>query len=364
MESITLNIKKNIIKIALLGSYPPPYGGVSVHIQRLKKKLEEINIKTIVYDFFDREIKKDNNVITVKKPIRWIIKYFFTAKENIIHSHFSEWRIRSIIAIMSFINKKTIITIHGDSLKQSLDTTNWIKKKIIKFSLKHTSYIIATNEDIKQLCLNMEVKPTRISVVPAFIPPSIIEDEINDIPTEIWTFINTHSPIISANAFEIRFNKNEDLYGIDMCIDLCINLMKEYPTIGLIFFLPNIGDYNYYNKLKNIIIKSGIKNNFLFVNKEYQFYPILINSNVFIRPTNTDGDSISIREALYFNIPVVASDCVERPKSTILFRNRDTKDFILRVNHVLNNIKDYKKQIELKDKQDNFAKILEIYKNI
>jgi hypothetical protein len=38
-----------------------------------------------------------------------------------------------------------------------------------------------------------------------------------------------------------------------------------------------------------------------------------------IRPAATDEDAISLREALYFNCPVIASDVVRRPKGTILF---------------------------------------------
>ena len=36
-------------------------------------------------------------------------------------------------------------------------------------------------------------------------------------------------------------------------------------------------------------------------------------TDVLLKPTNTDGDAISVREALYLGVPVVASDVVERP---------------------------------------------------
>lgn len=364
MERINLIQRNKSIKIALLGSYPPPYGGVSIHIQRIKEKLDELGISTIVYDFSGGGVKKDSNIVSVNKPLQWLVKYFFTAKENRIHSHFSDWRPRSIIGFMSFFNKKTIITIHGDSLKKSLENHNWLKKQIIKFSLKHSSYIIAMNTNIKELCLSIGVKPTRISVIPSFIPPTLRKNEINEIPREVWDFIDLHSPIISANAFEIRFHEHEDLYGIDMSIDLCSELIKDFPNLGLIFCLPRIGDYEYYEKLKKTILDRGIQDKFLFINKNFQFYPILMKSDIFVRPTNTDGDAVSIREALYFNVPVIASNCVQRPRDTIIFKNRDNEDFLLKVKTVLNNIEEYKKQIELKENYNNFEKVLEIYKNI
>lgn len=56
-----------------------------------------------------------------------------------------------------------------------------------------------------------------------------------------------------------------------------------------------------------------------------------------LRPTNTDGDALTIREALYFGVPVIASDAVRRPTGTILFRNRDAKDLMCRTVDVLKN---------------------------
>jgi len=39
---------------------------------------------------------------------------------------------------------------------------------------------------------------------------------------------------------------------------------------------------------------------------------------VLIRATNTDGDSLSVREALWFGKPALASDCVDRRKRDIV----------------------------------------------
>ena len=47
--------------------------------------------------------------------------------------------------------------------------------------------------------------------------------------------------------------------------------------------------------------------------KEGPFIPVLRLTDVLLKPTNTDGDAISVREALYLGVPVVASDVVERP---------------------------------------------------
>jgi glycosyltransferase involved in cell wall biosynthesis len=52
----------------------------------------------------------------------------------------------------------------------------------------------------------------------------------------------------------------------------------------------------------------------------HSFIEVLKKSNFFIRNTSTDGDSLSIKEALYTGIPVLATDCVDRPKGVVLIK--------------------------------------------
>ena len=46
-----------------------------------------------------------------------------------------------------------------------------------------------------------------------------------------------------------------------------------------------------------------------------------------MRPTRTDGDAVSIREAMHFGRPVVASDAVPRPEGVVTFPSRDQAAF-------------------------------------
>ncbi|MEI2749894.1 MAG: hypothetical protein V9E88_14180 [Ferruginibacter sp.] len=55
------------------------------------------------------------------------------------------------------------------------------------------------------------------------------------------------------------------------------------------------------------------------------------SADIVLRPTNTDGDALTIREAIYLNKKIVASDVVERPEGTILFKTRDTNDLEIKI---------------------------------
>jgi len=89
--------------------------------------------------------------------------------------------------------------------------------------------------------------------------------------------------------------------------------------------------------MKQRISDKQIEENFLFQTKPCQMYPIIMKSDLFLRPTNTDGDAVSIREALHFKVPAVASDVCPRPEGTILFKCRDIDDLTSKVKEVLDN---------------------------
>ena len=55
---------------------------------------------------------------------------------------------------------------------------------------------------------------------------------------------------------------------------------------------------------------------------------VMSRSAAFVRPTFTDGDSISVREALALGVPVIASDAVARPHGTVLFETANPQDLM------------------------------------
>ena len=57
-------------------------------------------------------------------------------------------------------------------------------------------------------------------------------------------------------------------------------------------------------------------------------------TKLFIRATTTDGDSVSLREALYFGAPILASDVVPRPDGVMLF-NLEKDDLSQKVDEYL-----------------------------
>jgi glycosyltransferase involved in cell wall biosynthesis len=273
-----------------------------------------------------------------------------------------------LVALMKCRGKKAILTLHGAGLTDQLDRSDELRRGLawpaIRFMMDHISFIVVVNPHVKELLVSIGINPNKVSVIPAFVAPMVRQEDIDEIPNDIWRFIEEHNQIISANASQIVLYKDEDLYGIDMCVDLCAMLKESYEDIGFVFVLPNVGNYEYFGEMQDRIKARGIGDNFLFVKQQYQFYPILMKSDLFVRPTITDGDSVSVRESLHFAVPVVASDAVQRPNGTILFENRNLGDFYEKVKDVLEHCQDYRKEAEETKLENHAEHLLRLYKKL
>jgi glycosyltransferase involved in cell wall biosynthesis len=350
------------LRVALVGVYPPPYGGVSIHIQRLLAGCRDNNIRCTVFDRSLRA-KKAQNVLNYLRFWNW--PRILASHQDIIHVHTVDrnWQIPEFFRCLAAM-KRARLVLSYHAMRHNPQDFSPLGRRMTKAVLKSASHCIAINSEIKGKLVTLGAMPEKVSIVSPYLPPVIKEEEIAAVPPEVWTFIAGHTPIISANAFAIIKDKGEDLYGIDMCIGLCAALKSDYPSVGLIFFLPSIRDFEYFNELKRRISEKGIEGNFLFQTRPCQLYPVLMKSDIFVRPTATDSYGISVAEAIYFRVPSVASDVCRRPEGTVLFKSRDASDFITRVKTVWENYRNYKAKLESLAVTSPLDDILKIYRDI
>ncbi len=349
-------------RVGIVGVYPPPIGGVSIHIQRLMAGCRDNGIRCIVFDV-SRRLKKVPGVYNIVRVSDWPRILF--SPQDIVHIHTTNmnWKIPSIFCYLAIIKGARLVFSCHSLIYRPQDFSP-LGRRMMKMMLKTASHCIAVNAEMKEKLVSMGARPDKVIVLTPYLPPLIKEEEIAEIPPEVWSFMKGHKPLLSANGSAIYKFNGEDLYGMDMCIDLCAALKSIYPGVGLVFCLQNISDYDYFHELKRKIAEKGIEDNFLFQTKPCQFYPVLMKSDIFVRPTNTDGDAISLREALYLKVPSVASDAVPRPEGTAIFKSRDTAGFIDCVKEVWENYTDHKKRVEHLSMPDVLGEILAIYRRV
>ena len=200
---------KNKIRIALLGSYPPPYGGVSVHIKRLHQFLtNKENIESYVYNFSSNV--SGYNIINMKAVYNWLKILFL--KQDIYHCHITgrHWVWLTIFYIYSKINRaEFIITYH--SLRYTKKDFALLPSIILKHIFNDTTYIVVSNNNIKNTLKYLGANCKNIKVIPAFIPDT---SNFNPLPKIITEFIQKHTPVLSSYAYSIINIQKKDLYQL------------------------------------------------------------------------------------------------------------------------------------------------------
>lgn len=127
---------------------------------------------------------------------------------------------------------------------------------------------------------------------------------------------------------------------IGVCIKLILRMAlwklqeKETPAtvvINVAIELAKIVNQTYFEKLNGILRAKNLHNHWYILTGNRDLWPLLKRVHLFVRPTLSDGASVSIQEALFFVISVVASDVCERPNQVILFKSRNVLDFTEKV---------------------------------
>lgn len=281
----------------IVGKIPPPIGGVTIHVQRLLQSI--------------RNDKIDHKFISLTKSnLLKITSKLFAYK--IVFLHTSNSFIRLFFVIISRLSgTRLLFTFHGN-----LGRFSGFRNMIDELSIRLATVPIMINK--KSFERGKELN-SRSQFIPAFIPPITIQDLPAALGMEVKDFVDLDDKILCCtNAYNISFDVDgEEIY----CGSKLVKLFNELPSHKLIFSDPS-GNY------KKYLLEQGIEipNNVLMITEPHDFIQIIKLSKIFIRATLTDGDSLSVKEGLFFKRIVICSDCVDRPKGVVLYENNNYDD--------------------------------------
>ncbi|MBO8164477.1 MAG: glycosyltransferase family 4 protein [Brevibacillus sp.] len=316
-------------KVAQIGVYPPPVGGISVHIQRLCQALEARGIPFVIYDNTTGE--KDRDVIYTGKIETWALRYLFRCREEVIHVHFLRWQVRLLLALLRMRGKRVIFTVHN--MRGEEQPASWLKRVIIRLTSRLAAAFIVVNPNFVKKLVELGVQPDKIVFIPPFIRGT--QEEVPLSP-EVAAFLGgTENKLLLANGTIGTYHNGVDLYGADMILELAERLAATRDDVRVIYCITHIVDPVYYAKLKEQAAKRGLERVFRFLHAPREYMTLLKRASLFLRPTNSDSYGISVYEALQEGVPVVASDADIRPPQAILFADRSVDDLLVKTVGVL-----------------------------
>lgn len=348
--------------IVQAGPYPEPFGGISVFVKRMKERLDDWGIANEVWDLSGREGKPKNRGVFSTRLVSVPFKCILRSDVRLIHYHICGVRSKLFIAFFNkllFRKRKKVLTIHGDARCLFKRRAGLMIRALNSFDA-----VICVRSGDRQYLRGRGVR-TAVFEIPAIIFP-VVRSGGHDLQAQIRDFIATHGFIMCANASSIELYQHSDLYGMDMCLRLTARLKEIRPDLrpGFIFCLSRINDTYRFKEYQALIKKLNLEKDFTFVTEIGDLHPILQNSHLFIRPTNTDGYSISLAEALYFGIPSLASDAVPRPEGTVLFKTRDDDSLLCKTIAIIKNYQEHQSKVRSLKFDDYAGQLLSVYQEL
>lgn len=355
------------MKIVLVGPYPPPIGGISIHMKRVASHLKEQGWACDIYDESNGSSRPEG--VYPIHSYKYFMLRFPLIKGDLFHFHSISKSFRIMLALFKIFGKKIVLTVHGDSLKDQIEQSNTVIRFLLLRSLHMIDQILCVNEADTEQLLSLGFRPDNVATLPAYIKPVETERENFDIPREVMTFLEEAEFAITANGL-IRFYEGQDLYGVDMLVQLLKALNEKGQKARILFALLGASDQSaeeqkYYHDLKEYIRACGLEDRFLFYEvHQTELYPLLRKSDLFIRPTLKDGFGVSIAEALACGIPAIASNVCSRPEGTILYQSGNADDLQQKVRDVMGHYLSYKQQILRLPTPDYMSDLLALYERL
>jgi len=300
-----------LLSVLLIGCLPPPVGGVSVHLKRLTARLEAEGHRWRLFD--------DGPVRPLLLPGRLLGALLAARREGVrlVHVHSGNWRTRVLAALLGrLLGLPVVITLHSF---RPLDNPR--TARLARLALSQATTLVAVSGEVRHRCLEHGAHPARVHVQYAYLDPPATAEET--LPPTVEAFLAGHSPVLAASAFRLRFHEGVDLYGLDLLMDLVHAVRDHHPRAGLVFVLPETGLPAYLEQCRAHLERLGLQEHFLLVTEPLDFPALLRRSQLLVRPTTSDGDSLSLREALAVGCRALASDAAARPEGVEVFPNRD-----------------------------------------
>ncbi len=314
------------MKILLVGPYPPPHGGISVHVYELRKQLHMAGIDCRVVNV-DPRCLESADYLCIRGGASLLLTLIRYARRGwTLHVHANghnrkSWLIALTAGVAGLFGPGNVLTLHSGLVPEYLASQRFAARSLARMACGFYKRIIAVSPPVRDAVLSLGILARRVAVVPAFLAPRVAKGEGMAVDR-----LQGRSPILATAVF---FRPE---YGFDLLVEAIDQLRVRYPQIACLV----IGSGERQEYAEMLVRRRGLQQSIIFLgNVDHEKCLSLISqADLFVRPTLVDGDASSVREALAMGTRVVASDAGYRPPGVVLFRKGDAVDLAAKIEEV------------------------------
>lgn len=292
-------------RILLVGDHPPPNGGVATHVAELHRAVrEQDDAECVVLDIGKGQLPADGVV-----PAGGIARFAallasYAARKFQIHVHTSganpkSWVLAALCAAAGrAAGKPAFITFHS-GLGPGWLSQSSSRALVARLVGGQFGQVIAVSDEIQQALTSCGVQGVQvIPAEPAFLRPGTPPVGLPELRREA-------APLFCAMVAPGK------VYAHDILLEAFAAVLAKHPRARLAVYGPG----------SESLRAPGV-HAFGELHRDAAL-SLIAASDVFVRPTLADGDSVSVREALALGRSVVATRVGNRPGDVLLVEPGD-----------------------------------------
>lgn len=303
------------MKVLLIGPWPPPHGGISVHVSGVHRQLTAAGVQCAVLD-----------TSVIPRRLSFAMKLASYALRGwTLHLHTNghnrnSWLLALLCGIAGQWNGYCVLTLHSGMMPDYVLR----RGKLAGFVCRLYSRVVCAGPALRDAAVSLGTRTERTEIAPAYLA---VESPDAPLDPQLFAWIERHRPLLSTTLF---FRPE---YGFDLLVEGIARLRGQYPALGCLV----MGSGEQSVEASQRVRDAGLENDVLLLGDvdHDTCLALMRRSHVFVRATLEDGDSISVREALALGVPVVASRVGSRPPGAILFHPGDVEDMLSKVDLAL-----------------------------
>jgi glycogen(starch) synthase len=347
--------------VILVGPYPPPFGGISSHVVRLAGGARERGLSVGIVNHF-RSRGSDPQILAELRRNPW--RYWWVLRRmraGVIHYHHARWS--TLLATAWALRRSpasTVATIHGRELEPFLRSRIAGVAATTRWALRSFDVLIAVSTEIERSLTAAVGHP--VAVLPAYLSAP---DDGATLSPDAEAFLR-RGPSLVTVAYRLSVDRSgRTIYGIETALDSFSAIASRHPRVHLAIFVASPPRSRRQTALlQQLIAKTGDEELRRRIGVFYgqPLAPALRLGTIFLRPTLTDGDAVSIREAMAAGVPVLASDVVRRPTGVTVLP-LDSRRWVEEIDRLLSD-EDLRARAQPVTQPDPLGQLMAIYERL
>ncbi len=344
------------LSILQLGPYPPPEGGISRNMLAIRDEARSRGHKCwIAATSKSSHIVNEPDVFHPASAFA-LARLLATLKYDVLHLHIGGDITRRVLLLVFacafFGRNKSILTLHSGAYPITQEGLSAAPNSVRGCLFRRFSQIIAVNDLIADVFHRYGIVDDRIQTI---LPYSLKWPDKNiKVPDALEVFCKSHSPLLLAvGGLEKDYDPLFQIKAMKV-------ILQVFPNAGLMI----VGDGSIRGEAERMAAESGYAPSVLLAgNVAHAVTLHLINcADILLRTTLFDGDAISVREALHFGTPVIATDNGMRPEDVCLIGIGDSTALVESLKKMVADGR--KMSTEKKSDNTNIVAVVDLYEKL